>query len=172
MIHTLQAQSHHARHEQWKKQRNDLVESFLPLGSLSQIFDVSSARAEKCAQNLLGMSKNGREIVDFSEFFLHEAQAQLQVWCMMLLCGMGVGGWDSSGGVVNPRVPVRGVPAPLAVLFFFAFVWPYLYHLMLFSLRSLVHLKNLWTGPTLKYARREWCFLWLLHPAPDPNPAP
>ena len=66
--------------DHWKKQRNHLADVFLPIKSLKNIFNVSRDRAEKCA-DIMGelMSKQGKYGVQVHEFFLHEAQAQLQM---------------------------------------------------------------------------------------------
>ena len=64
----------------WKKQRAHLVEAFLPQSSLKEIFLISLSRAEACAARLGGIAadaEGGR--VQMHEFFLHEAQAQLQL---------------------------------------------------------------------------------------------
>ena len=64
----------------WKKQREHLNEVFLPKLSLSKIFPVSSARAKKCADRLGSLSRSaGKYGVQMHEFYLHEAQAQLQL---------------------------------------------------------------------------------------------
>lgn len=65
--------------EHWREQRNHLVEAFLPMASLSKIFPVSAARAKYCAERLLEQSQNGAATVDMNDFYLHEAQAQLQL---------------------------------------------------------------------------------------------
>jgi cytochrome P450 len=50
----------------------------MPTSSLADIFDVSVARARTCTKIIGEMSlENGT--VDMNEFFLHEAQAQLQM---------------------------------------------------------------------------------------------
>jgi len=64
--------------EHWRKQRSHLVEAFLPNSSLAEIFPVSVARAKDCTGKLLDMGRGGR-CVDMNDFFLHEAQAQLQM---------------------------------------------------------------------------------------------
>ena len=66
--------------EHWKRQRNYFGEVFLPKMSLSRIFKISRNRAEKCADILGRMARNqGKNGVQMHEFFLHEAQAQLQL---------------------------------------------------------------------------------------------
>ena len=62
----------------WAKQRSYLNEVFLPQASLSKIFPTSVKRAKDCADRLgtLQASKHG---VQMHDFFLHEAQAQLQL---------------------------------------------------------------------------------------------
>eukprot|EP00930_Biecheleria_cincta_P070629 TRINITY_DN58262_c0_g1_i1.p1 TRINITY_DN58262_c0_g1~~TRINITY_DN58262_c0_g1_i1.p1 ORF type:complete len:659 (+),score=101.89 TRINITY_DN58262_c0_g1_i1:168-1979(+) len=64
--------------EHWRTQRRHLSEAFMPLSSLAEIMPVSMARAKKCSQRLASMATDGKE-VDMSDFFLHEAQAQLQL---------------------------------------------------------------------------------------------
>ena len=69
----------------WARQRNYLNEVFLPFASLSKIFPTSLQRAKDCTGKLNTLSKNaGQYGVQMHEFFLHEAQAQLQ----MALFGM------------------------------------------------------------------------------------
>jgi cytochrome P450 len=64
----------------WRKQREYLNEVFLPKLSLAKIFPISRARAITCADKLSVLSKNaGRYGVQMHEFYLHEAQAQLQL---------------------------------------------------------------------------------------------
>ena len=64
----------------WAKQRNYLNEVFLPQSSLSKIFPTSWKRAKFCANKLATMSTNaGPYGVQMHDFFLHEAQAQLQL---------------------------------------------------------------------------------------------
>ena len=71
--------------EHWARQRNYLNEVFLPFASLSKIFPTSLQRAKDCTGKLNTLSKNaGQYGVQMHEFFLHEAQAQLQ----MALFGM------------------------------------------------------------------------------------
>eukprot|EP00928_Gymnodinium_smaydae_P061412 TRINITY_DN45493_c0_g1_i1.p1 TRINITY_DN45493_c0_g1~~TRINITY_DN45493_c0_g1_i1.p1 ORF type:complete len:625 (+),score=92.39 TRINITY_DN45493_c0_g1_i1:246-1877(+) len=64
--------------EHWQQQRRALAEVFMPLSSLAKIMPVSLARAKKCAGLLKDAASSGVP-VDMSDFFLHEAQAQLQL---------------------------------------------------------------------------------------------
>lgn len=64
--------------EHWRTQRRHLSEAFMPLSSLAEIMPVSMARAKKCSERLASMAADSKE-VDMSDFFLHEAQAQLQL---------------------------------------------------------------------------------------------
>lgn len=71
--------------DHWARQRKFLTQSFLPKGSLAKIFPTSLARAKHCATVLGGLAQNsGPYGVQMHEFYLHEAQAQLQ----MALFGM------------------------------------------------------------------------------------
>jgi cytochrome P450 len=63
----------------WKKQRSYLTGAFMPTSSLSHIFDTSVERAQVCRVKLGEMSEAGAAPCDMSDFFLHEAQAQLQL---------------------------------------------------------------------------------------------
>ena len=66
--------------DHWKKQRSHLNEVFLPKMSLAKIFPRSLSRAEKCADVMKELSNNAGEYgVNCHDFFLHEAQAQLQL---------------------------------------------------------------------------------------------
>lgn len=66
--------------EHWKKQRNHLNEVFMPKKSLAQIFPTLLARAKNCAARLAELScEAGPYGVQMHEFYLHEAQAQLQL---------------------------------------------------------------------------------------------
>lgn len=66
--------------EHWKRQRNHLNEVFLPRQSLAQIFPTSLDRAKLCAARLGQLAAEaGEHGVQMHEFFLHEAQAQLQL---------------------------------------------------------------------------------------------
>lgn len=66
--------------DHWKKQRSHLNEVFLPRLSLSKIFPRSLKRAEKCADVMHNLSVGaGKYGVQVHDFFLHEAQAQLQL---------------------------------------------------------------------------------------------
>mmetsp|Transcript_6236 Transcript_6236/g.7584 ORF Transcript_6236/g.7584 Transcript_6236/m.7584 type:complete len:575 (+) Transcript_6236:49-1773(+) len=69
----------------WGIQRDHFVEIFLPKKSLAQIFPTSLARAQKCCDKMDALRKaSGEYGVQVHDFFLHEAQAQLQ----MALFGM------------------------------------------------------------------------------------
>ena len=73
----------------WARQRNYLNEVFLPEASLSKIFPVTWQRAQKCVDHLDHLvkeqdTKKSKYGVQMHEFYLHEAQAQLQ----MALFGM------------------------------------------------------------------------------------
>lgn len=64
----------------WRAQRNHLNEVFLPKHSLAKIFPISLQRAKHCAARLGDLAaKPGPYGVQMHEFFLHEAQAQLQL---------------------------------------------------------------------------------------------
>jgi len=64
----------------WARQRNYLNEVFLPKSSLTKIFPISWNRAKFCTEKLSGLAaKAGKYGVQMHEFFLHEAQAQLQL---------------------------------------------------------------------------------------------
>ena len=66
--------------EHWKKQRNHFNEVFLPLSSLAPIFPISVNRAEKCVDILEDLRLHaGPYGVQMHDFYLHEAQAQLQL---------------------------------------------------------------------------------------------
>ena len=66
--------------QHWAKQRNYLNEVFLPDSSLSKIFPTSWKRAKFCTNKLADLAnKAGQYGVQMHEFFLHEAQAQLQL---------------------------------------------------------------------------------------------
>jgi len=66
--------------DHWRKQRNHLNEVFLPELSLKKIFKTSLNRARKCADIMNEMRiASGNEGVQVHEFFLNEAQAQLQL---------------------------------------------------------------------------------------------
>jgi len=56
-----------------------LNEAFMPLSSLSKVFDVSVARAQVAKALMAKASGEGHNVVDASEFFLNEAMAQLQL---------------------------------------------------------------------------------------------
>eukprot|EP00440_Ansanella_granifera_P046977 gb/GFBE01050872.1/.p1 GENE.gb/GFBE01050872.1/~~gb/GFBE01050872.1/.p1 ORF type:complete len:612 (+),score=114.26 gb/GFBE01050872.1/:1-1836(+) len=64
--------------EDWRQQRHQLAEAFLPLSSMAKILPVSLARAKSCTERLADCARDGRA-VDMSDFLLHEAQAQLQL---------------------------------------------------------------------------------------------
>ena len=64
----------------WRKQRNHLNEVFLPELSLKKIFRTSLRRAQRCAEIMDRMRlEGGQDGVQVHEFFLNEAQAQLQL---------------------------------------------------------------------------------------------
>lgn len=66
--------------EHWREQRKHLSEAFLPLSSLAQILPVSLSRAKACTTRLEELAKSSTgNVVDMSDFLLHEAQAQLQL---------------------------------------------------------------------------------------------
>lgn len=65
--------------DHWRKQRSYLTGAFMPTSSLAHIFDKSVERAMVCRENLRNDSQGGTQIVDMSDFYLHEAQAQLQL---------------------------------------------------------------------------------------------
>jgi cytochrome P450 len=65
--------------EKWTKQRSHFTEAFLPNASLAKVFPVSADRAAKCAIRLAELRTDGAGVVDMSDFFLHETQAQLQL---------------------------------------------------------------------------------------------
>jgi len=66
--------------EHWRKQRNHLQEVFLPRLSLMKIFDTSLDRARKCVDIMERLrSEGGEKGVQVHDFFLNEAQAQLQL---------------------------------------------------------------------------------------------
>lgn len=66
--------------EHWRKQRNHFQDVFLPNKSLANIFPVSVQRAKKCAEKLERLrQEEGPYGVQMHDFFLHEAQAQLQL---------------------------------------------------------------------------------------------
>ena len=86
--------------DSWKKQRNQFNEVFLPKKSLSRIFPTSLERAVTCADRLQKLSDNQGEYgVQMHEFYLHEAQAQLQ----MALFGMDAEYMEST------NIPIRKV---------------------------------------------------------------
>ena len=73
----------------------DLNEVFLPEASLSKIFPVTWQRAVTCTENLSKLTQescrsNSKYGVQMHEFYLHEAQAQLQ----MALFGMDEAEWE------------------------------------------------------------------------------
>jgi len=65
--------------ESWKEQREHLVESFLPMASLSKVLPVSQERARVGKQRMDEMCQGGEASVDINEFFLFETMAQLQL---------------------------------------------------------------------------------------------
>lgn len=64
--------------DDWKEQRNEMTNAFLPMSSLQIIFPESVKRARSCSELLIKMSCDYTEPVDMSDFFLNETQAQLQ----------------------------------------------------------------------------------------------
>lgn len=62
----------------WKKQRIDMTNAFLPKHSLQGVFPSSVNRARLCSELLIELSSNYTESVNMSDFFLNETQAQLQ----------------------------------------------------------------------------------------------
>jgi cytochrome P450 len=64
--------------DDWKEQRNDMNNAFLPNYSLLQVFPESVKRASSCSELLIKMSSDYTEPVNMSDFFLNETQAQLQ----------------------------------------------------------------------------------------------
>jgi cytochrome P450 len=65
--------------DHWRKQRSYLTGAFMPTSSLAHIFDKSVERAKVCRERLREMSEGGQAPIDMSDFYLHEAQAQLQL---------------------------------------------------------------------------------------------
>ena len=66
--------------DHWRSQRNHLSPVFLPKSGLSKVFPLSLSRAQACADRMSTLSKEaGEHGVQMHEFFLHEAQAQLQL---------------------------------------------------------------------------------------------
>ena len=62
------------------KQRKHLNPAFLPVSSLSKIFPITAARARGGGlKRLRQLIKDGGGIVEMSDYFLHETQAQLQL---------------------------------------------------------------------------------------------
>lgn len=79
--------------DHWKKQREHLNEVFLPQLSLSKIFPTSWSRAKHCATRMERLrQESGPYGVQVHDFFLHEAQAQLQ----LALFGMDEAFMDST----------------------------------------------------------------------------
>ena len=64
--------------EDWRKQRDEMTNTFLPKYSLQHVFPESVKRARLCTELLIKMSSDYSESVDMSDFFLNETQAQLQ----------------------------------------------------------------------------------------------
>ena len=64
--------------DDWKKQRYDMTNAFLPKYSLQKVFPASVTRARSCSELLIKMSCDYTEPVNMSDFFLNETQAQLQ----------------------------------------------------------------------------------------------
>jgi len=63
----------------WKRQREQLTTAFMPNTALAKIFDKSVERARYCTGIVTEMCKGGNKAMDMSDFYLHEAQAQLQL---------------------------------------------------------------------------------------------
>lgn len=66
--------------EHWRDQRGDFVEAFVPGTELKRVLPVAVSRARAAAAHLRE-SEGQKKAFDASEFFLREAQAQLQL-CM------------------------------------------------------------------------------------------
>ena len=64
--------------DDWKDQRNNMNNAFLPKYSLQHVFPASVKRARSCSELLIKMSCDYTEPVNMSDFFLNETQAQLQ----------------------------------------------------------------------------------------------
>ena len=64
--------------EDWRNQRNNMTNAFLPKYSLQTVFPASIKRARLCSELLIKMSCDYSEAVNMSDFFLNETQAQLQ----------------------------------------------------------------------------------------------
>ena len=99
--------------DHWKKQRSFMNEIFLPKMSLSKIFPISLARAKVCADRLDKIRRNPKKPeygVQMHEFYMYEAQAQLQ----LALFGMDNEYMERSNSSIrdafngNPR-PYEGV---------------------------------------------------------------
>jgi benzoate 4-monooxygenase len=65
--------------DDWKQQRDKMNIAFIPKLSLKKIFPIGQERAVLCSEQLKKLSNNYSTPVNMSEFFLHEAQAQLQL---------------------------------------------------------------------------------------------
>ncbi len=68
--------------DHWKKQRSFMNEIFLPKMSLAKIFPISLERAKVCADRLDKIRLNPKKPehgVQMHEFYMYEAQAQLQL---------------------------------------------------------------------------------------------
>lgn len=63
----------------WREQRSILAEAFLPFSSLAKIMPVSVKRADYAVVEKLGGAAREASEVDFLEFYLHEAMAQLHL---------------------------------------------------------------------------------------------
>eukprot|EP00943_MAST-04B_sp_MAST-4B-sp1_P006557 g6557.t1 len=99
--------------DHWKKQRSFMNEIFLPKMSLAKIFPISLERAKVCADRLEGIRRNPKKPeygVQMHEFYMYEAQAQLQ----LALFGMDTEYMERSNASIrdafngNPR-PNEGV---------------------------------------------------------------
>ena len=64
--------------DDWKNQRNNMTNYFLPKYSLQQVFPQSVKSARLSSELLIKMSCDYQEPVNMSDFFLNETQAQLQ----------------------------------------------------------------------------------------------
>ena len=64
--------------DHWREQRKEYVDAFSPY-ELNNIIPISHERAKNCGNILWKLSKNGKEKVNISEFFLNETMAQLQL---------------------------------------------------------------------------------------------
>ena len=65
--------------DDWKNQRYELNNYFLPHYSLKKIFNLSKIRAVECNTNLKELSYNYTKPINMCDYFLNETQAQLQL---------------------------------------------------------------------------------------------